>query len=110
MRQASLADCPYPLTESGLKSAMRRAVKNSGVQNFRFHGIRHTTATRILRASNLRVAQKLLGHEDIKTTTKYAHALVEDIRNALHAISPTEIPAKDSASNNNILILKESSK
>lgn len=100
----------YPLTESGLKSAMRRAVKSSGVQNFRFHDTRHTAATRILRASNLRVAQKLLGHEDIKTTTKYAHALVEDIRNALDAISPTETPVKDSTSDNNILVLKESSK
>ncbi len=60
------------------------------VSNFRFHDTRHTAATRILRVSNLRVAQKLLGHEDIKTTTKYAHAMVEDIRNGLDAMSPTE--------------------
>lgn len=82
----------YPLTESGLKTAMRRAVPDAGVNNFRFHDTRHTAATRILRTSNLRVAQKLLGHEDIKTTTKYAHAMVEDIRNALDAMSPTENP------------------
>lgn len=82
----------YPLTESGLKTAMRRAVANSGVKNFRFHDTRHTAATRILRASNLRVAQKLLGHEDIKTTTKYAHAMVEDVRSAMDAMSPTESP------------------
>lgn len=80
----------YPLTESGLKTAMRRAVPNAGVTNFRFHDTRHTVATRVLRATNLRVAQKLLGHEDIKTTTKYAHAMVEDIRNGLDAISPTD--------------------
>lgn len=82
----------YALTESGLKTAMRRAIPNAGVTNFRFHDTRHTTATRVLRVSNLRVAQKLLGHEDIKTTTKYAHAMVEDIRNGLDAISPTESP------------------
>lgn len=82
----------YPLTESGLKTAMRRAVPDAGVSNFRFHDTRHTAATRILRVSNLRVAQKLLGHEDIKTTTKYAHAMVEDIRNGLDAMSPTESP------------------
>ncbi len=80
----------YPLTESGLKSAMRRAVVDAGVQNFRFHDTRHTAATRILRASNLRVAQKLLGHTDIKTTTKYAHALMEDVRSAMDAMSATE--------------------
>jgi len=80
----------YPLTESGLKSAMRRAVADAGVENFRFHDTRHTAATRILRASNLRVAQKLLGHTDIKTTTKYAHAMMEDVRSALDAMSATE--------------------
>lgn len=85
----------YPLTESGLKSAFRRAVPKSGVANFRFHDTRHTSATRVLRASNLRVAQKLLGHSDIATTTKYAHALDDDIREALeksNASSPTKNP------------------
>lgn len=86
----------FPLTESGLKTAMRRAVTNSGVSNFRFHDTRHTAATRILRASNLRVAQKLLGHEDIKTTTKYAHAMVEDVRSAMDAMSPTKTPTDNS--------------
>lgn len=47
-------------------------------------------ATGILRASNLRVAQKLLGHEDIATTTKYAHALIDDVRNAMDAMTATE--------------------
>jgi integrase len=77
----------YPLTESGLKSAMRRAVPRAGVVNFRFHDTRHTAATRVLRASNLRVAQKLLGHADVATTAKYAHAMDDDVRNALEAIS-----------------------
>ena len=34
----------------------------------------------VLRQSNLRVVQNLLGHESMTTTTKYAHALTEDIR------------------------------
>ncbi len=79
----------YPLTESGFKSAARRAIARSGVADFHFHDTRHTAATRVLRKSNLRVVQKLLGHEDVSTTTKYAHALVEDIRQALEAASGT---------------------
>ncbi|EYR81441.1 site-specific recombinase XerD [Shinella sp. DD12] len=83
----------YPLTESGLKTAMRRAVPKAGVADFRFHDTRHTAATRVLRKSNLRVAQLLLGHSDVKTTTKYAHALNDDIRAALDAASrPTKNP------------------
>jgi hypothetical protein len=82
----------YPVTEAGLKTAMRRAVPKSGVTNFRFHDTRHTAATRVLRKSNLRVVQTLLGHSDVKTTTKYAHALKEDVRAALEAASTTESP------------------
>jgi integrase len=82
----------YPITDHGLKTAMRRAVAKSGVQNFHFHDTRHTAATRVLRSSNLRVVQTLLGHSDVKTTTKYAHALKEDVRAALEAASTTKSP------------------
>lgn len=77
----------YPLTEAGLKTAFRRAVANGGLTDLRFHDLRHTAATRILRKSNLRVVQQLLGHSDIATTTKYAHAVDDDIRNAMEAVS-----------------------
>ena len=90
----------YPLTESGLKSAMRRAVPAAGVSNFRFHDTRHTAATRVLRASNLRVAQKLLGHADVATTAKYAHALDDDLRAALEATaSPTQTSGQEKKNN-----------
>ncbi|MDR3470220.1 MAG: tyrosine-type recombinase/integrase [Devosia sp.] len=85
----------YPMTESGLKIAMRRAVKLAGVEDFHFHDTRHTAATRALRASNLRVVQILLGHKDVATTTKYAHAFAEDVRAALNASSPTKSPTDD---------------
>lgn len=87
----------YPLTEAGLKTAMRRAVPNAGVTNFRFHDTRHTAATRVLRKSNLRVVQELLGHRDVATTTKYAHAVKEDVRAALEAASPTKNPTAATA-------------
>jgi len=95
----------YPLTEAGLKTAMRRAVPAAGVVNFRFHDTRHTAATRILRASNLRVAQRLLGHSDIATTTKYAHAMDDDLRQALEA-STTKSPTAAQAESNNSMNFK----
>jgi len=95
-RQGLVKGQRYPLSEAGLKTAMRRAVPNAGVENFRFHDTRHTGATRVLRASNLKVAQRLLGHADIATTTKYAHAMDDDIRAALNsaAPSPTKNPTQ----------------
>src|SRR5690606_25922736 len=79
----------YPLTENGLRSAQRRAIRRGGVANFRPHDARHTAATRVLRKSNIRVVQNLLGHADVTTTAKYAHAMAEDIRAALDASRPT---------------------
>lgn len=80
----------YPLTDAGFRSAQRRAIKKAGVPNFRPHDARHTAATRVLRKSNLRVVQNLLGHADVTTTTKYAHAMAEDVRAALNAASPVK--------------------
>lgn len=73
----------YPMTEAGLRTAFRRAAKSAEVENFRFHDTRHTAATRLLRESNLRVVQDILGHSDPKTTTKYAHATDDDLRQAI---------------------------
>jgi integrase len=83
----------YPITSNGLQTAVRRAVVNAGVTNFHPHDSRHTAATRVLRKSNLRVVQILLGHADVTTTTKYAHAMAEDVREALDAASPAKSPA-----------------
>lgn len=79
----------YPITYEGLKSAWRRhGGSAAGLDDFRFHDIRHTAATRLLRASgNLRLVQRLLRHEDIATTTKYAHASDEDLRDAMEAVT-----------------------
>lgn len=86
----------YPITESGLKTAMRRAVPRAGVHDFHFHDIRHTAATRILRASNLKVVNRLLGHSSMETTAKYAHAHDDDLRDAMNsAVARGENPAKN---------------
>ena len=70
---------------------MQRAAADANVGDFHLHDTQHTVATRVLRKSNLRVAQNLLCHEDVLTTAKYAHAIAEDIRAALNAASPTKI-------------------
>lgn len=73
-----------PLTIPGLKTRWRRDRAQTKVRDFRFHDTRHTVATRVLRATgNLRVAQKLLGHSDVSTTARYAHASLDDVRDGL---------------------------
>jgi integrase len=77
-----------PITMEGFKTEWRRARKRAGVEDFRFHDARHTAATRLVRATgNLKMAQQLLGHTDIATTSRYAHVTKDDLRAGLEAVS-----------------------
>lgn len=96
----------YPMTDAGLRTAMRRAVTGAGIEHLRFHDLRHTAATRILRRSNMRVVQKLLGHSSSETTERYAHAQLEDIRAAMNAASPAKLPAEEVEYRLNSLVKK----
>jgi integrase len=83
----------YQISLRMLSDVIENAARKAGVINFHMHDTRHTLATRALRASNLKVVQQILGHEDIATTTKYAHAMDDDLRAALEAASETSIPS-----------------
>lgn len=78
------------ITYSGLESRISRAADNAGIKGARrIHGARHHAGTDILRKSkNLKMAQRLLGHSDIKSTMRYVHTLDEDLREALGAGIP----------------------
>lgn len=77
------------VSNGGVFSAeFRAALKAAEITNFRFHDLRHTFATRMLRATNnIKLVSKLLGHSSIETTTRYAHVLVDDMRSALDGFS-----------------------
>jgi integrase len=77
----------YPITYSGLKSAWKRLRAKAKVTSFRFHDFRHDIGTKVLRATgNLKIAQKVLNHRNIKTTMKYAHVLDEEVAAAVDAV------------------------
>ncbi len=52
------------------------------------HDLRHNGGMKMLRATgNLRVTQKLLGHASIQSTLVYAHAMEDDVKAGLAALS-----------------------
>lgn len=89
----------HPFTVTGWRRAWARALKAAGIEDLRFHDLRHTAATRTLRATqNLKVVQRLLGHRDIATTSRYAHAMLDDVAAGMIAVisrnSPEAVKAK----------------
>lgn len=61
---------PYRDISEGFKNACDRA----NIENFRFHDLRHTVATRLVeKGIDLRVVQEIMAHSTIVTTQRYMH-------------------------------------
>lgn len=80
------------LKYNGAAIALRRAMTRSGLRETKgmkgAHAMRHHSGMQMLRTTgNLRVAQRLLGHADIKSTLVYAHAVEADVKAGLAALS-----------------------
>jgi integrase len=83
----------YPYSLQGWTREWWAALKAAGIEDFRFHDLRHTSGTRVTRAcGNLKVTQKLLGHASISTTARYAHVCDDDIRLAMNAAESRNSP------------------
>jgi len=78
---------PLSINAEGLKTGFRRARESAGMPLVHFHDLRHSCATILLSLNvPLDVVRDILGHSSIKTTERYAHALVHRQRQALEGL------------------------
>ncbi len=64
-----------------LQKPWRRIRKRAGIEDVRIHDLRHTFASLAARSSgSLPRIGALLGHSQIQTTQRYAHLIVDDLR------------------------------
>lgn len=74
-------DQRYPFSQNGWRKDWKDALEAAEIEDFRFHDLRHTFASRVLRKTrNMKLLQKAMAHEDIATMAKYAHVMLDDIR------------------------------
>ncbi len=81
---------PKPLTQRTLQRQIHNIGNDAGIADLHPHVLRHTFATRLLRASDLRVVQTALGHARLSTTEIYTHPDMNDLQNGINAmVDPT---------------------
>ena len=57
-----------------LQSSFEGALEKCGIEDFRFHDLRHTFASNLVMAGeDLNTVRELLGHKDLTMTLRYAH-------------------------------------
>ncbi|MEW6570233.1 MAG: tyrosine-type recombinase/integrase [Nitrospirota bacterium] len=70
-----------------LLRAFYSARKKAGLQDVRFHDLRHTFATRLVQAGiNIYVVKELLGHKTLTMTMRYAHHYPESLRHGVEIL------------------------
>jgi integrase len=75
------------LDARNLLRAFYAARKKVGLEDVRFHDLRHTFATRLVQAGvNLYVVKELLGHKSLTMTMRYAHHYPESLRHGVEVL------------------------
>lgn len=71
-----------------LRKPFEKACSIAGVENFRIHDLRHTFASMAVSSgADLYAVQRLLGHQDIAMTQRYAHLAADDLKRATEGVS-----------------------
>lgn len=71
-----------------VKTAWNALLAEAGIEDFRFHDMRHHFASRLtISGVHPSVIQTLLGHADIKTTLRYAHLGPNQMVDAVNLLS-----------------------
>ena len=71
-----------------VRKSFDSALRAAGVQNFTFHGLRHTFASYLVMSGvDLVTVQKIMGHKTIEMTLHYAHLAPDHLRVSVERLS-----------------------
>ena len=99
----------FPSSKTGkklnnVKRSFSTSLKAAGIENFRFHDLRHTAASwMVMEGVSLYAVKEILGHADIKTTQRYAHLSPGYMENEIGKLDNYLVSEKDSINDSSTL-------
>jgi len=82
-------DTGNPYTD--ISRAFNGACKRAGIKKLKFHDLRHTFGSRLVRnGANLNLVRELMGHASIVTTQRYLHSGTDEKRHAIESLTPNQ--------------------
>ena len=70
-----------------VRRSFSTALKKAGINNFHFHDLRHTFASRLVMSGvDIRTVQELMGHKDIRMTMRYSHLSDAHLKDAVNKL------------------------
>ncbi len=87
--------CPYvfPNPDTGkplttIKTSFNAACRRAGIENLRFHDLRHTFGTRLIQSgADIETVRDLMGHHSITVTQRYLHTNEQRRREAVETLT-----------------------
>jgi integrase len=81
---------------SEVKRSFKKALEDAGIEDFRFHDLRHTFASHmVMRRASIKEAQEILGHKSLTITVRYAHLSQEHKKKAVNLLNGLTAPAPE---------------
>ena len=95
---------PGPITTdkpADLRKPWAAAMEAAGLKDFRFHDLRHTTASYLaMDGTSLLSISKVLGHKSTKMTERYAHLTSSHLDDAVRSMNEKRFGIQPSSKNN----------
>ena len=79
--------------DSSVRKAFETAVKRAKLEDFHFHDLRHSFASKwMMRGGSLLGLSKILGHATLAMTTRYAHLSPDHLRGEMESTGEPQAP------------------
>ncbi len=96
VRQGNQLKSPYVFCDSdghrfySVKRSFAGACRRAGIEDFHFHDLRHTFASRlVMRGASIKAVQELLGHASLAMTMRYSHLSHDHLKDSVNLLNDT---------------------